>query len=97
VLNSPFVTSGHSATDTMDATVGYMSSGRTAGSWVFAGADRGGGSVTSSIPCVGNATAVVEDETRSLAINNGSSTDAFADENAIHIYRIEGGSTCGPS
>ena len=61
------------------------------------GADRGGGSVTFSIPCVGNPTAVVEGETRSLAINNGSFTDAFADKNAIHIYRIDGSSTCAPS
>jgi hypothetical protein len=43
----------------------------------------------------GYATAVVEGETRSLAINNGWFTDAFADKNAVHIYRSDGGSTCG--
>ena len=63
--------------------------------WVFAGADRGGGSATFSIPCVGNAKAVIEGETRSLAINNGSFTDTFADKNAVHVYRIDSGSTCG--
>ena len=95
VLDAPFVTSRHSATDTMDGTVRYMVKWANGKFWVFAGADRGGGSVTVSIPCVGNAKAVVGGETRSLAINNGSFTDAFADKNAVHIYRIDGGSSCG--
>ena len=51
--------------------------------------------MTFSNPCVGNATAVVEGETRSRAINKGSFTDAFADKNAVHIHRIDGGSSCG--
>jgi hypothetical protein len=95
VLNARFVTSRHSATDTMDGTVRYMVKWANGKFWVFAGADRGGGSVTFSIPCVGSATAVIDGESRSLAINNGAFTDSFADKNAVHIYRIDGGSSCG--
>jgi hypothetical protein len=93
VLNAPFVTSGHSATDTMDGTVRYMVKWAN-GPYLFAGADRGGGSATFSIPCVGNTTAVVEGENRSLAVAGGSFTDQFADKNEIHIYRILGGGAC---
>ena len=28
-------------------------------------------------------------------MTDGSFTDSFADKNAVHIYRIDGGSTCG--
>jgi F5/8 type C domain len=65
--------------------------------WVFAGRTQNGGqtSNTISLPCVGNATAVVDGEGRSVPLTGGSLTDSFADGNAIHIYRIEGGSTCG--
>jgi hypothetical protein len=45
--------------------------------------------------CVGKATAKVMWEKRSIAMRRGSFTDSFADKNAIHIYRIDGGSTCG--
>jgi len=95
VLNGPFVTSGHSATDTMTGTVRYMVKWASGRFWVFAGADRGAGSATFSIPCIGGATAVVEGESRSIAVSAGSFTDSFADKNAIHIYRIDGGSSCG--
>jgi hypothetical protein len=65
--------------------------------WVFAGRTQNGGqtSNTISLPCVGNATAVVDGEGRSVPLTGGSLTDSFADGNAIHIYRIDGGSTCG--
>ena len=91
VLNAPFVTSGHSATGDVEHMVKW-SGGKF---YVFAGARNGGGSATFSIPCVGNATAVVEGESRSVPVNGGSFTDSFADKNAILIYRIDGGSTCG--
>jgi hypothetical protein len=93
VLNAPFVTSGHSATDTMDGTVRYMVKWSN-GLYLFAGADRGGGNATFSIPCVGNTTAIVEGENRSMPVTGGSFTDQFADNNAIHIYRILGGAAC---
>jgi hypothetical protein len=94
VLNAPFVTAGHSATDTMEGTVRYMVKWTNGKLWLFAGADRGGGSATFSVPCVENANAVVLGEDRSLPVTGGSFTDSFADKNAIHIYRLDGGSTC---
>jgi hypothetical protein len=30
-----------------------------------------------------------------VALSSGSFTDSFADGNAVHIYRIDGGTTCG--
>jgi hypothetical protein len=101
VLNSPFVTSGHSASDTMNGDVRYMVKWSGANFYLFAGADRGGGAATFSLPCVGNAVAVrlppsnLPAEGTSIAVTNGTLTDHFADKNAIHIYRIDGGSTCG--
>ena len=50
-----------------------------------------------AIPCVGNATATVIGENRTLPVTAGSFSDSFADGNAVHIYRIDGGSTCGLS
>jgi hypothetical protein len=63
--------------------------------WLFAGADRGDGNATFKIPCVGNARATVFGEGRTLRASRGSFADAFADKNAVHIYRIDGGSSCG--
>lgn len=91
VLNSPFVTSGHSATGDIRYTVKWNGSNF----YVFAGANRGGGNATFSVPCVGNATATVLDEGRSVTVSNGSFSDSFADKNAVHLYRIDGGSRCG--
>jgi hypothetical protein len=62
-----------------------------------------GGNATFSMPCLGNATATrlapsnLPGEAASIPISNGSFTDSFADGNAVHIYRIDGGSTCGLS
>jgi ribosomal protein S27AE len=47
------------------------------------------------VPCTGDATVTVVDENRTLSLTGGSFTDSFADGNAVHIYRIDGGSTCG--
>jgi hypothetical protein len=65
--------------------------------WIFAGRTQNGGqtSNTISLPCVGNATAAVDGEGRSIPLTGGRLADSFADGNAIHIYRIDGGSTCG--
>jgi hypothetical protein len=101
VLNAPFVTSGHSATDTMDGAVAYMVKWSGGKFYVFAGADRGGGSATFSMRCVGDATALRlapsnrPREAASIPVNGGTWTDSFADKNSVHIYRIDGGSTCG--
>jgi hypothetical protein len=101
VLNSPFVTSGHSATDTINGDVRYMVKWSGTKFYVFAGADRGGGDATFSMPCVGDATAVrlapssLPGEANSIPVSGGSFTDSFANKNSVHIYRIDGGSTCG--
>ena len=92
VLNAPFVTSGHSAT----GPVKHMLKWSGGNFYLFAGATQPG-NATFSIPCVGNATAVVEGENRSIPINGGSFTDQLADNNTIHIYRIDGGNNCGLS
>jgi hypothetical protein len=44
-----------------------------------------------------NATATVLGESRTVAVSSDSLTDSFADGNAVHIYRIDGGSHCGLS
>jgi hypothetical protein len=95
VLNAPFVTSLHSARDRMAGRVQYMVKWAKGKLWLFAGADRGGGRATFRIRCVGNATANVLFENRSIRLRRGSFSDSFADKNAIHIYRIDGGSSCG--
>ena len=48
-----------------------------------------------SLPCVGHANAAVVGENRTIPVRKGVFSDNFADGNAIHIYRINGGSTCG--
>lgn len=90
VLNSPFVTSGHSASSSVEHMVKW--DGRNF--YVFIAA-RTGGQASFSIPCVGNAKATVLGEGRRLRVSRGSFADGFGDRNAAHIYRIDGGSSCG--
>jgi hypothetical protein len=109
VLNSPTVTSGWSQGPGTTAMVKWdkghkrCTSQRKTGRckktkghlYVFTGS--AGSSVTGrfSLPCVGRAKAVVVGENRAIRIRRGTFSDGFADGNAIHIYRIKGGSTCG--
>jgi hypothetical protein len=55
------------------------------------------GAVTASLtlPCVGDASISVLNENRTLQTSNGAFTDRFADPDAVHIYRVDGGSSCG--
>ncbi|MDG4828895.1 hypothetical protein O7627_06190 [Solwaraspora sp. WMMD1047] len=50
---------------------------------------------TFSLPCVGTHQVTVLDENRTIAARDGTFTDSFADGNAVHVYRIDGGSSCG--
>ena len=50
---------------------------------------------TFSLPCVGDATVEVLDERRTIEIRGGTFSDMFADANAVHLYRVNGGSGCG--
>ena len=94
VLNAPFADGLLTTTNTVRAMTKYQN-GQF---YVFAGntenANRSG---TFNAPCIGNATATVIDENRTIPITNGTWTDTFADGNAIHIYRIDGGTRCGLS
>jgi hypothetical protein len=92
VLNAPFVTSRWSHSRTTKAMVKW----RGGHFYVFAGSAENVSSTGSfSIPCVGNATATVVGEKRRIPVRRGSFRDTFADGNAVHIYRIDGGSACG--
>ena len=92
VLNSPTVTSGYTASWSVKAMVKWNGSNF----YVFAGSTNNAPSTgTFTIPCIGTATATVLGEARTVAVTNGSFADSFADGNAIHIYRIDGGSSCG--
>jgi chitodextrinase len=94
-LDSPSLASGFQA----NANVRAMAKWDGANFYVFAGTAGHFGPATGSfaIPCVGNATATVLGESRSIPVSGGSFSDTFADPNAVHIYRIDGGSSCGLS
>jgi hypothetical protein len=92
VLNSPAVTSHFVAGSSVKAMMKW--DGRNF--YVFAGSAQNAASTASfSLPCIGAATAVVIGENRAIPVVDGKWADAFADGNAIHIYRIDGGSKCG--
>ena len=64
--------------------------------YVLAAATRPGPqSVTFSVRCGGPDQAEVLDENRSVPVSNHAFTDSFSDANAVHIYRLNGGNTCG--
>ena len=92
VLNARFVTSRWTHSPAVKAMVKWQGGHF----YVFAGSAQNASSTGSfSIPCVGNATARVLGENRRVSVRRGSFTDSFADDNAVHIYRINGGSGCG--
>ena len=94
VLNAPFLSSGFTTSITTKA----MAKWQGGHFYVFAGsADNVSSTGSFSIPCVGNAKATVLGESRSIPVSRGSFSDSFADGNAVHIYRIDGGSSCGLS
>ena len=91
-LNGPRLSSGFSANANVRAVAKWDGSNV----YILAGSAENTASTGSfSIPCVGNATATVLGENRTIPIAAGSFTDSFADGNAIHLYRIDGGSNCG--
>jgi hypothetical protein len=92
VLNAPTVTAGTSASPSIRSMVKWQGGHF----YVFAGSRNNQSSTgTVSIPCVGNATAVRLGEAGGVPVSGGSFSDQFADGNTIHIYRIDGSSTCG--
>ena len=91
-LNAPTVTSGVTTSPSVRSMVKWYDGHF----YVFAGSRESGSSTgTVSIPCIGNATAVRLGESGTVPVSGGAFSDQFADGNAIHIYRIDGGSRCG--
>jgi hypothetical protein len=91
VLNAPTVSAGWSQGPGTTALIKWAN-GRF---YVFAGSEGSAVTGTFSLPCVGNASATVLDEGRAVPVHGGSFADTFVDGNAVHIYRIDGGSSCG--
>jgi hypothetical protein len=84
VLNSPTVTSGFTHSSTVRAMAKLNGSQFT----IFAGSRANTSSnATFNLP-VGDTTATVVGEGRTIPVVNGSFTDSFGGGNAIHIYRI---------
>ena len=90
-LNSPFVTSGHSMSGNVTRMVKW-SSGKF---YVFAGANTAAGPRRSACRASATRRPWWRASPARVPVTNGSFTDSFADKNAVHIYRIDGGSTCG--
>ena len=91
VLNSSTVTGSYTKTGDVEAMVKWDGSNF----YVFAGARLGATTMAFSMPCIGNATATRLGESGTVTVTNGSFTDSFADKNAVHIYRLDGGTRCG--
>ncbi|WP_311213349.1 MULTISPECIES: hypothetical protein [unclassified Arthrobacter] len=91
VLNAPFLDGATTATGPVDFTT-KLHNGKV---HVFAGANKNaGGQASFHVQC-GGSTAVVIDENRTIPVVGGTFTDTFADGNTVHLYRIEGGGSCG--
>lgn len=94
VLNDSFADGVLSTGDGLDSMVKW----HDGHFYVFAQSNTGGKvSGSFSLPCVGDATVTVLDENRTVPLVAGVFTDEFADGNAVHVYRIDGGSSCGAS
>jgi hypothetical protein len=64
--------------------------------YVLAGSNTASAQTASfSLPCVGGASVTVLNEKRTLPVTGGTFSDTFADSNAVHLYRVDGGSSCG--
>ncbi|WP_326551992.1 hypothetical protein [Micromonospora sp. NBC_01813] len=92
VLNAPYA----DGVATVSAGVDLSAKWHDGHFYLIAGS--AGGSVaeaTFAVPCVGDARITVLDEERTLSADGGTFTDSFIDGNAVHVYRIDGGSSCG--
>jgi len=94
VLNAPRV----DGLTTVSGAVDTLTKWSNGSLYVFAG-NQTAASTTAriSLPCVGNATITVLDENRTIPMSSGVFTDSFANDTSYHLYRIDGGSTCGLS
>jgi hypothetical protein len=91
-LNGPVVSSGFSGSPSVKSLAKWDGSNF----YVLAGSAANTSSFASfSLPCVGDAVATVLGEGRTLPVTAGAWSDNFANGNAVHVYRIDGGSRCG--
>jgi hypothetical protein len=98
VLNAPTVASGWSHGAGTTAMVKWVKRRKAKGLlYLFAGSAGSSVDGRFSLRCVGDTSAEVVGEGRTVRVRNGSFRDHFADGNAIHIYRIEARPRCGPS
>jgi hypothetical protein len=64
--------------------------------YVLAGSNRPSAQTAAfNLSCVGDASVTVLNEGRTVPMVKGAFSDRFADGNAVHIYRVDGGSSCG--
>jgi hypothetical protein len=93
VLNAPFADGVATASTGVDLSTKWYNGHF----YVFAGSNQvASQKATFSLPCVGNtATVTVLNENRTIKMSGGTFTDTYADGNAYHLYRIDGGDSCG--
>jgi hypothetical protein len=92
VLNAPRVDGLTTVTGAVDTQTKYANGSL----YVFAGAQAASSTTARfSLPCVGDATVTVLDENRTIPMSGGAFADSFANDTSYHLYRIDGGSTCG--
>jgi hypothetical protein len=100
-INGWFVDFNGSSPGELDIAGNVLASARWDGArfLIIAGhaGSRTDGEVTAtlSVPCVGDAVATVIEEHRTVLVVKGVISDSFADGLTTHIYRIDGGATCG--
>jgi hypothetical protein len=91
VLNAPFADGVVTAGPGVDVSTRWYDGHF----YVLAGAVGSAQTASFTVRCTGDATVSVLNENRTLKVTGGAFTDRFTDGNAVHIYRIDGGSSCG--
>jgi hypothetical protein len=93
VLNSPSVLRGLQVDGPVDALTKW-----SGGSYyVFAGSRADGSHhVAFTLACTDDAVVTVLGEHRRIDVHGGRFVDTFADADAVHLYRVDGGTTCEP-
>jgi hypothetical protein len=92
VLNAPVADGVVTASPGVDLSVKWLDGHF----YILAGSKTPGPQQASfRMPCVGSATITVLQENRTVRAIRGVFTDRFSDANAVHIYRVDGGSSCG--
>lgn len=92
VLNAPFADGVAASSQDVDLATKLHD-----GALFVLAASTGDGAqeVTIDVACSGALTAVVIGEERSVPVTDGAIRDVFTDANAVHLYELVGGDTCG--